>query len=197
MFNIWQTEFRVRGRSTFYRRTVLAAARSKKPISYICLHSLRSGDATIAVAAGILDQSFKKHGRWKSEQAKDGYIKETFFEKLNVSKKSKIGSYVEINFKSLYFFIFEIWSLLLLSNTMHCSIWQILFVWVKRIAYLNLDHQCIHHRYRVVFLHVKEGEDMFLYGWMSFNYDWLSKIVVTTHEKRSYLRTGVTWKRNI
>lgn len=40
------------------------------------LHSLRSGGASAAAAAGIDDRIFKKHGRWKSENAKDGYIKE-------------------------------------------------------------------------------------------------------------------------
>ena len=50
------------------------------------LHSLRSGGATAAAAAGIPDRIFKKHGRWKSEKAKDGYVKETLFEKLSVSK---------------------------------------------------------------------------------------------------------------
>ena len=50
------------------------------------LHSLRSGGATAAAAAGIPDRIFKKHGRWKSEKAKDGYVKERLFEKLSVSK---------------------------------------------------------------------------------------------------------------
>jgi hypothetical protein len=37
---------------------------------------LRSGGATAAAAAGIDDRLFKKHGRWKSDKAKDGYVKE-------------------------------------------------------------------------------------------------------------------------
>ncbi|KAK3108077.1 hypothetical protein FSP39_000719 [Pinctada imbricata] len=37
------------------------------------LHSLRSGGATAAANAGISDRLFKKHGRWKSDKAKDGY----------------------------------------------------------------------------------------------------------------------------
>ena len=39
------------------------------------LHSLRSGGATTAANAGIPDRLFKKHGRWRSEKAKDGYVK--------------------------------------------------------------------------------------------------------------------------
>ncbi|XP_052080761.1 integrase/recombinase xerD homolog [Mytilus californianus] len=41
------------------------------------LHSLRSGGATAAAEAGIDDRLFKKHGRWKSDKAKDGYVKES------------------------------------------------------------------------------------------------------------------------
>jgi len=37
-------------------------------------HSLRAGGAMAAANAGVPDQVFKKHGRWKSESAKDGYI---------------------------------------------------------------------------------------------------------------------------
>ena len=51
------------------------------------LHSLRSGGATAAAAAGIYDRLIlKKHGRWKSDKAKDGYVKENIDVCLSVSK---------------------------------------------------------------------------------------------------------------
>ncbi|XP_076100861.1 uncharacterized protein LOC143070462 [Mytilus galloprovincialis] len=50
------------------------------------LHSLRSGGATAAASAGIQDRLFKKHGRWASDKAKDGYVRENIKEKLTVSK---------------------------------------------------------------------------------------------------------------
>ncbi|XP_052094370.1 integrase/recombinase xerD homolog isoform X2 [Mytilus californianus] len=50
------------------------------------LHSLRSGGATAAAEAGIDDRLFKKHGRWKSDKAKDGYVKESILNRLSVSK---------------------------------------------------------------------------------------------------------------
>ena len=39
------------------------------------LHSLRAGGALRAANMGISDRFFKRHGRWKSENAKDGYIR--------------------------------------------------------------------------------------------------------------------------
>jgi len=38
------------------------------------LHSLRAGGATLAANSGVRDRLFKRHGRWKSENAKDGYV---------------------------------------------------------------------------------------------------------------------------
>ena len=50
------------------------------------LHSLRSGGASAAANAGIPDRWFKRHGRWRSESAKDGYIKDSLEERLQVSR---------------------------------------------------------------------------------------------------------------
>ncbi|XP_033728368.1 integrase/recombinase xerD homolog [Pecten maximus] len=50
------------------------------------VHSLRSGGATAAAAAGVSDRLFKKHGRWKSEKAKDGYVRERVHDLLSVSQ---------------------------------------------------------------------------------------------------------------
>jgi len=36
---------------------------------------LRSGGVTATANAGVSDRLFKRHGRWKSENANDGYIK--------------------------------------------------------------------------------------------------------------------------
>ena len=50
------------------------------------LHSLRSGGATAAANAGIPDRLFKRHGRWRSESAKDGYVKDSVGALLSVSQ---------------------------------------------------------------------------------------------------------------
>lgn len=65
------------------------------------VHSLRSGGATSAAAAGVCDRLFKKHGRWRSDRAKDGYVKENLSEKLSHKKSWHLARF-------LFFFIFEL-----------------------------------------------------------------------------------------
>ena len=50
------------------------------------LHSLRSGGASAAANAGIPDRWFKRHGRWRSENAKDGYVKDSLVDRLSVTR---------------------------------------------------------------------------------------------------------------
>ena len=50
------------------------------------MHSLRSGGATQVANCGfVCDRLFKKHGRWRSDSAKDGYVKEKDEVKRSVS----------------------------------------------------------------------------------------------------------------
>ena len=50
------------------------------------LHSLRSGGTTAAANAGVPDRCFKRHGRWRRETAKDGYVQDKLESRLSVSK---------------------------------------------------------------------------------------------------------------
>ena len=50
------------------------------------LHSLRAGGATAAANAGVPDRLFKRHGCWKSESAKDDYVKDSVSSCLSVSR---------------------------------------------------------------------------------------------------------------
>ena len=50
------------------------------------LHSLRAGGATAAANARVNDRLFKRQGRWKSETAKDGYVKDSLKSLLSVSQ---------------------------------------------------------------------------------------------------------------
>lgn len=56
------------------------------PKSMFGLHSLRAGGASAAANAGISDRLFKRHGRWKSDSAKDGYVKDKLDSLLSVSR---------------------------------------------------------------------------------------------------------------
>lgn len=58
------------------------------------LHSLRAGGASAAANAKVPDWLYKRHGRWKSENAKDGYIKDDVDSRLKVSKS--LGLYLLI-----------------------------------------------------------------------------------------------------
>ena len=51
------------------------------------LHSLCAGGASAAANAGVPDRLFKRHGRWLSENAKDGYVKDRLEDRLEVSRK--------------------------------------------------------------------------------------------------------------
>ena len=49
-------------------------------------HSLRAGGATAAAENQVPDRLFKKHGRWRSERVKDGYVRENLDQLLIVSQ---------------------------------------------------------------------------------------------------------------
>ena len=50
------------------------------------LHSLRSGGATAAANAGLNERLLKRHGRWKTDLAKDGYVQDDLDAMLSVSR---------------------------------------------------------------------------------------------------------------
>lgn len=51
------------------------------------LHSFRSGGASSAANNGISDRLLKRHGRWRSEQAKDRYILDSKEKLLSISAR--------------------------------------------------------------------------------------------------------------
>ena len=50
------------------------------------LHSLRSGGASAASSSGVDERLISKHGRWKSDVSKNGYIKDSLDKRLKISK---------------------------------------------------------------------------------------------------------------
>ena len=49
-------------------------------------HSLRSGGAIAAAIAGVSDRLFKRHGRWRSEELKNGYVEDSLDKRLEVTQ---------------------------------------------------------------------------------------------------------------
>ena len=47
------------------------------PADQFGIYSLRAGGATAAAGSGVPDKLFKRHGRWKSDTAKDGYVEDS------------------------------------------------------------------------------------------------------------------------
>ena len=80
---------KVRSQGNSYRRArelIKDVFRDITDVSKISVHSLRAGGATSAANAGIADRLFKRHGRWASENAKDGYVKDDFNSRLSATK---------------------------------------------------------------------------------------------------------------
>ena len=55
-------------------------------ISQYGLHSFRSGGVSAAANAGGSERLLKRHGRWKTDLAKDSYIKDSKESLLSVSR---------------------------------------------------------------------------------------------------------------
>ena len=55
-------------------------------VNLIGVHSLRAGGTSYAANDGIPDRLFKRHRRWSSENAKNGYIKDRLEDRLSVSR---------------------------------------------------------------------------------------------------------------
>lgn len=71
---------------TRVRECVLARLRPLGASLNLGLHSLRSGGATAAAGAGVNERCLKRHGRWRSDLSKDGYVKDSLEKRMYVSK---------------------------------------------------------------------------------------------------------------
>ena len=71
---------------SYTRELVEDALRDFTDVSKKSVHSLRAGEAICAANAGIPDGLFKRHGRWASVNAKDGYVKYVFYSGHTVAK---------------------------------------------------------------------------------------------------------------
>ncbi|MCG8033524.1 MAG: tyrosine-type recombinase/integrase [Candidatus Thiodiazotropha taylori] len=76
-----------------YTRTkecLVARLKSVGPSLNLGLHSLRAGGATAAARAGVNERCLKRHGRWRSDISKDGYIEDSLESRLEISRKLKL-----------------------------------------------------------------------------------------------------------
>lgn len=70
------------------RECMVGKLRSVAPHLNLGTHSLRaSGATTAANADGVSDRCLKRHGRWKTDSAKDGYVDDSIAKKLVITKK--------------------------------------------------------------------------------------------------------------
>lgn len=68
------------------RETILSKLKLVSSDKDFGLHSMRSGGATTAANSNINDRCWKRHGRWKSDSSKDGYVVDSIHKRLEVSK---------------------------------------------------------------------------------------------------------------
>ena len=75
--------------SLSYSRTRAIFLKFTEPIfpgHNLGLHGLRAGGASTSSSNNVHDRLISKHGRWRSDKARDGYIRPTLQEKLFVTK---------------------------------------------------------------------------------------------------------------
>ncbi|XP_060595759.1 uncharacterized protein LOC132749863 [Ruditapes philippinarum] len=69
------------------RECIKSKLRLIAPNSNLGTHSLRaSGASTVANASGVSERCLKRHGRWKTDSAKDGYIKDSLEKRMFVTQ---------------------------------------------------------------------------------------------------------------
>ena len=71
---------------TAARENILKRLKTIAPSLNLGFHSLRSGGATMAAHSNVNEHCIKRHGRWKPNWSKDGYIDDTFEKRLSVSQ---------------------------------------------------------------------------------------------------------------
>ena len=72
---------------TTARENIVKRLHTVAPNLNFGLHSLRSGGATAAAISDVNERCIKRHGRWKSDVSKDGYIDDTFEKRISVTQK--------------------------------------------------------------------------------------------------------------
>ena len=69
------------------RQCLLDRLKSVAPNLNLGLHSLRASGCTKAANENVNERYLKRHGRWKSDESRDGYIADSLDKKLDITKK--------------------------------------------------------------------------------------------------------------
>ena len=72
------------------REIVIGKLKLVAPNLNIGVHSLRSGGASTAANADVNDRCLKRHGRWKADVSKDGYIEDSVQKRLKITEALKL-----------------------------------------------------------------------------------------------------------
>ena len=81
---------------TTAKENIVNRLKSVAPSLNLGLHSLRSGGATAAAKSDVNERCITRHGRWKTDFVKDGYIEDTL--------DRECQSHRNLVFKFLFFF---------------------------------------------------------------------------------------------
>lgn len=69
------------------KECILAKLHKIDPNLNLGLHSLRAGGATAAAnSKAINDRCWKRHGRWRTDTSKDGYVEDSFESRIGVTR---------------------------------------------------------------------------------------------------------------
>ena len=66
--------------------SILSRLKSVSKDLNLGLHSMRAGGATVIANSDVNERCWKRHGRWKSDSSKDGYVVDSVQKRLEVSK---------------------------------------------------------------------------------------------------------------
>ena len=73
------------------------------------LHSVRSGGASTTARSDVNERCIKRHGKWKSDVSKDGYIEDTFVRRYFQYLKAMDYNFSKFSALSLYFVLKLSW----------------------------------------------------------------------------------------
>ena len=71
---------------TAARESIVSRLKSVSQNLNLGLHSMRSGGATAVANTDVNERCWKRHGRWKSESSKDGYVVDSVDKRLEITK---------------------------------------------------------------------------------------------------------------